>query len=265
MRMRASDIRSMLSRGSGHEWFGAQDLREKWEHRPDWLRSPRSRSVRLRRPAWLGGRRKWYERWSKEAQAQDVLKGVLAGAIGGLAGSLLMVLTKSAIQKFSQRRENAARPAREYAQVKPGGLESERFGYGEPAEMREWRPPRRQVQEEPPTEKLAHKISRGIMRRELSPGGKHLGGQVVHYGYGTAMGAIYGGLAEVAPPVTAGLGMPAATVLWAVSDEMALPALRLSKRPREYSLSQHAMFLGTHLIYGFTTELIRRTLRRMMD
>ena len=37
--------------------------------------------------------------------------------------------------------------------------------------------------------------------------------------------------------------------LWAISDEVAVPALRLSKGPQAYPLRTHAMALASHLVY----------------
>lgn len=268
MRLRARDITSKMPTERVRDWLRRGELRERWENRPEWLRSERAQRAWQRRPSWLRSR-EWYE----EVEVEHVLKGALAGAIGGLVGSWVMakaedLFQRSGIQgRVAERTERQARPAREYAEVSAGERQSQRFGYVESAEERgEWRTPQRhEIQEEPATEKLAHTISRRVLRRELSPRGKQIGGQVVHYGYGAAMGAIYGGAAEVAPRVTTGLGMPAAAVMWALGDEIAVSALRLRKHPREYPLSQHATFLGMHLVYGAATELIRRTLRRMLD
>jgi putative membrane protein len=283
MRLRASDIASKLAAGRLREHLRPSDLREKWEERregiserareawesrPRWLRSERAREAWENRPEWLRSR-DWYE---EEVEAKNVLKGALAGAIGGLVGAWAMAKAKNLIQRPGARRREArwtkreARPVREYTYVGTGERESERFGRGESVgEPGEWRSEQwRIAEEEPATEKLAHNISRRVLRRDLSQRGKRIGGQVVHYGYGATMGAIYGGAAEVAPRVTAGLGMPAGALMWAVGDEIAVPALKLSKPPREYSLSQHATYLGMHLVYGATTELVRRALRRMM-
>jgi hypothetical protein len=41
-----------------------------------------------------------------------------------------------------------------------------------------------------------------------------------------------------------------------------VPLIGLSKGPAEYPLSTHIYSLASHFIYGFTTEAVRRTLRR---
>jgi hypothetical protein len=38
--------------------------------------------------------------------------------------------------------------------------------------------------------------------------------------------------------------------------------MKLSKGPGEYPPRVHAMGLGSHLVYGLTTEIVRRALRR---
>jgi putative membrane protein len=50
--------------------------------------------------------------------------------------------------------------------------------------------------------------------------------------------------------------------VWLGADEIGVPALGLSGPPTQYPLSVHLYALASHLVYGFTTELVRRTLRR---
>ena len=84
---------------------------------------------------------------------------------------------------------------------------------------------------------------------------------MVHYAFGTLMGGLYGMAAEEWRPARWGEGTLFGTVLWFGSDEIAVPALKLAKPPQQYALKVHAGALASHLVYGFTTEMVRRALR----
>ena len=91
----------------------------------------------------------------------------------------------------------------------------------------------------------------------------------VHYGFGASMGALYGVLHEVAPkrmkqmsPLMAGVGYGSA--LFVGADEIAVPALGLSGGPKKQPLSTHAYGLASHVVYGVTGEMVRRTVRKLL-
>ena len=114
------------------------------------------------------------------------------------------------------------------------------------------------------TVKAASAISEGIFGHKLTNKEKKIAGPAVHYSLGTAVGGLYGAAAEVAPEVTTGTGLPFGAAFWLVVDETAVPVLRLSKPPTEYPASTHVYALASHLVYGLTAELVRRTLRRAL-
>jgi len=58
--------------------------------------------------------------------------------------------------------------------------------------------------------------------------------------------------------------LPFGAAVWAIADEGIVPAAGLSKSPTEYPLSIHAYALASHLVYGLTTELVRRTVRKAL-
>lgn len=43
-----------------------------------------------------------------------------------------------------------------------------------------------------------------------------------------------------------------------------MPLLHLSASPRQYSLAAQAQSLGEHVVYGVTTELVRRALQEAL-
>jgi hypothetical protein len=110
-------------------------------------------------------------------------------------------------------------------------------------------------------ERLANAISVGVFDQELTKPEKEAAGVAFHYAMGGASGAIYGALAEVAPEVKAGVGMPFGAAVWLIADEGIVPAAGLSKSPAEYPPSVHLYAFASHLVYGLTTELVRRVVR----
>lgn len=158
--------------------------------------------------------------------------GLLSGMIGGLVGTIVMTQFQSAWSKAAQ-------------ELKPAG--------------------KREVPEdeekEDATMKAAGKAGE-LLGRELSHEAKKKLGPVVHYGFGTLQGAVYGTVLEAAGDkggLLAGLAFGAA--LFALADEIAVPALGLSGKPSESPLSTHLYALGAHLVYGLSTEVTRRGLR----
>ncbi len=81
---------------------------------------------------------------------------------------------------------------------------------------------------------------------------------------GATSAAVYGGLAEVVPLVTAGEGLGFGAGVWLLADEAALPALGFSKSPAEIPFSTHAYALVSHLVYGCVTELVRSAVRKAL-
>ena len=113
-------------------------------------------------------------------------------------------------------------------------------------------------------ERPCERYSGGDRRdRGLSPDEKEPAGSLVHYLFGAAAGGVYGMLAEKTPAAWIGFGTLFGSVLWFLADEVAVPALHLSKSPREYPLSTHSSALASHLVYGATTELVRAGLRAL--
>jgi hypothetical protein len=108
-----------------------------------------------------------------------------------------------------------------------------------------------------PTIKVATAITRGV-GYELPRAQEPRAGSIVHYAFGGAVGALYGAAAGFAPKVAAGLGLPFGVAVWLGAHVIAVPALDLSRPPTRRPLRQEAEELGLHLVYGATTDLVRR-------
>jgi len=119
-------------------------------------------------------------------------------------------------------------------------------------------------QEEPTPEdatmKAADRIARRIHFRPLTRDEKAKAGPIVHYAFGTAMGALYGLTAEYFPHARAGFGTLFGALLFALADEAAVPLTGLSGSPDEYPISSHLRALASHVVYGASAEAVRATL-----
>jgi len=178
----------------------------------------------------------------------DVWKGIAAGLVGGLIASWTM----NKLQEMWGSAEEGG-DGENGEPVRKGGREAEAASGsdGRSSEGEEG---------DDATVKTASALSEGVFKHPLSPREKEIAGPAVHYAFGTAVGGFYGACAELAPVVTRGAGVPFGTVLWIAADEVAVPALGLSKSASA-PLSQHASALASHCVYGLTTEIVRRALR----
>ncbi|PWT89629.1 MAG: hypothetical protein C5B56_06800 [Proteobacteria bacterium] len=169
------------------------------------------------------------------------LKGLAAGAIGGLVASWIMGYVHAALGGAQQQSggesasEGARRGDQQQQQQQSGGEDA--------------------------TVKTAVAIAEGVFHHPIPEEKKKTAGSIVHYAYGTALGALYGMTAEEIPAARWGEGALFGTAVWLGSDEIAVPALKLAKGPSEYPLKVHAGAWASHIVYGVTTELVRRGLR----
>ncbi len=105
----------------------------------------------------------------------------------------------------------------------------------------------------------------------VAQGGRHLthaqratGGPIVHYTFAAVMGGLYGGLAEYLPVVRTGFGTTYGIALFVGGDLLAVPALGLSKPLSTFPAASYVNPFTAHLVYGATTELLRRMLRPIL-
>lgn len=185
--------------------------------------------------------------------ASHVFRGMAAGMLAGLAASWVMnEFQQLRPQRQPEPRPEGGRPRRE-PQQEAHQREPQQEDHGQSSE-----------EEEDATVKTARKISQRVLHRDLSECEKQIAGPAVHYAYGSLVGAVYGGLSELLPITSAGLGLPFGAALWLLGDEVAVPALGLGKSPTEYPPEVHADALSSHLMYGLTTDVVRRFLRHVV-
>ena len=87
-------------------------------------------------------------------------------------------------------------------------------------------------------------------------------GTAAHYAFSAALGVSYVLLARRFPVLRRGLGSLYGGLIWATADEAVIPALGLSRGPRQQSAGMHAYSLFGHIIYGAALESIRRAATR---
>lgn len=81
-------------------------------------------------------------------------------------------------------------------------------------------------------------------------------GSGIHWALGAGAGAAYGALRHRLPAARAGYGLAFGAVFWAVVDEGANAALRLTPGPTAFPWQTHARGLTGHLVFGVATESI---------
>jgi uncharacterized membrane protein YagU involved in acid resistance len=169
--------------------------------------------------------------------APNLTRGIVAGALGGLIASWVMNLFITGAMQVQETMKSPAEKARE---------ESEKSAHPE--------------QSEDSTQKVADAVTWLVTGQHLSKEGKQKGGPIVHYAFGTLMGALYGGLAELSDTARAGAGTAFGTGLFIAADEIMVPALITGQFPTKEPASSQLTHYAAHLVYGTTTELLRRAI-----
>jgi hypothetical protein len=171
----------------------------------------------------------------------SIVKGLAAGAVGGAVASFAMNQFQAAASKMFENAEQHP-DKKERARQAQGWKEHKQESGGE-------------------EENATVKAAVAVLGPELSDEQKRAAGNAMHYAFGIVTGAVYGAAVDEWPAARVGQGTAFGAAVWLVADEVAVPALKLSKRPAAYPLRVHAMALGSHLVYGVVTELVRRALR----
>jgi len=183
---------------------------------------------------------------------RSVGKGLAAGAAGGLVASLVMNQFQALWGRLIEGSERSH------------GAQSLQQGSPDHGVGRELKERGNDEEQDDAAMRLANLISKKVVDRQLTTKEKHTAGTLVHYVFGVTTGACYGVAAESFPTLTAGVGLPFGTLVWLTADEGVVPAAGLSKSSREYPLRIHAYALASHFVYGLTTELVRRAVRRAL-
>lgn len=165
-----------------------------------------------------------------------LIRGILAGAAGGLAASWVMN------QFMAGPGQQLQKAIANNTGQEPSAKQS---GESEDATMKT-------------ADALVHAATGG---RHLSWSDRETGGSIVHYTFGALAGGLYGGLAEYSQTVRSGFGLSFGTALFIGADMIGVPAFHLSPPVTEQSPKTLVGPLAAHLVYAVTTELVRRGTR----
>jgi hypothetical protein len=171
-------------------------------------------------------------------EAGDVRKGAFAGFVGGLVGTLVM----NEFQAWWTRQARGRQPqsaagkhdARDWQELEEGRNSNE---------------------------VAAQKVAGSTLGRRLDRDELAVAAPVIHFAFGATAGAFYGAMAEHTPSARALSGAAFGTAVWGAADEVAMPLLGLSDRTDEQSFARHFHSFAAHIVFGVTTELVRRGVR----
>jgi putative membrane protein len=171
-----------------------------------------------------------------------IVKGAVAGAIGGAAGTLAM----NYFQAWWSRAVHGVEP--ESAAGKHDARDWQELAEGQNAN-------------EIAAQRLAVRaLDRPLDARELEKGAK-----AVHFAFGTVMGGLYGAFWEFSPATRQMGGAAFGTAVWAAADEIAVPLLGLSRPTTEHPPQRHVHAFAAHIVYGVATEVVRRGVRALLN
>lgn len=171
-------------------------------------------------------------RWAQRA---------LVGFAGGLLGAFAMNTFGRAVL--------ASRNGREAAGAAPG---ADRLGRGV-------QPPQAEgLAEDDATVRVGTLAYRAVTGSEPSGAARPWLGTAAHYAFAATVGACYALMKERIPLMRAGYGTLYGTAVWIVADETIMPALRLSRGPRQLPAGVHAYALAGHWVYGLTVDFVTR-------
>lgn len=149
------------------------------------------------------------------------LGALCAGLVAGFAGALAQNLFFAATRKVAPAPSPDA-----FAPVEP------------------------EQRDEMPTQTVARRLTEQLARRGPLEH-PEVAGQAVHFAFGSAWGALYGLAAGTLPrlgTLKGGLAFGMAVCL--VSDDVLLPAFRLSAWPHHYPVKTHVYAMAAHAVYG---------------
>ena len=154
---------------------------------------------------------------------RDVGKGILAGVIGGLVGSVALRVWMTA-------------RSRHHAET----MVPDQNG---------------------PAHQVAALVVGKVSGRELAGNERLVAGEIVHYLFGALTGGIYGAIAEYQPWTTAGGGVLFGTGVFVAADESSMPLLGLVPPPWTETLAAQAEHWAAHLVFGVAGEATRKLVR----
>ena len=153
-------------------------------------------------------------------------KGIMAGVVGGLVGSVALRAWMTAM-----------------SHVHEGTLVPDQNG---------------------PAHKVAALAARRLGVEDLAGRQRLIAGEVVHYAFGAVTGGVYGALGEGQPWTTAGAGTLFGTGVFLAADESSMPLLDLVPPPWTETPAAQLEHWTAHLVFGVVSEVVRRRMRKAL-
>ncbi len=169
-------------------------------------------------------------------------KDAIAGAVGGLAGTLAM--------NYAQRLWTLAADR---------GAPSSAAG---PHDARDWQ---ERSEDQNSNEMAAQALARATINRRLSDRELSILAPAIHFSFGAAAGAIYHGAYLHPVSHDRRSGTLFGSALWLVADEIAMPVLGLSRSTLQRPVEMHCQSFVAHLVYGVVAERVRRLTRHALE
>ena len=177
----------------------------------------------------------------RESRAARLVGLALVGFTGGMLGSLAMNVYTRVLRSANDGRE---------ADGATSG--SDRDGRGmQPSQAED-------CAEQDAAVRVGSAAYRTLVGREADAPTERWLGTLAHYAFGAGAGAIYALASDNLPALRKGFGSFYGGLVWAIADEGVVPALGLSRSPREIPVAVHAYSLSGHCVYGITLECVRR-------
>jgi len=163
-----------------------------------------------------------------------MVNGMLAGALGGLAGTWAM---NEAQRKWTLAVDGEA----------PHSAAGKH-------DAREWQ---ERTEGQNSNEIAAQTVADATIGRRLDDRELGMAAALMHYAFGTAVGALYGAFAARHPGRASGIGF--GLTVWLLADEIAMPLLGLSESTLRRPAEKRLQSIAAHMVFGMTAEFTRRT------
>jgi hypothetical protein len=183
----------------------------------------------------------------RQSAALNLLKDILIGTAGGLAGTLAMKLYWKAVTTVSGT-DPRTQKRKTNGQSSAIAILGTHHREGESS-----------------TEALARLGHETLVDKEPDDERKAKLSLLVHWTYGAAQGAAYDAVTRRLPGPRWLQGLTYGGAMWLLGDELAVSALGLADGPTHFPVRQHVHRLGAHLSYGLGAAVTTGTLHDLLD
>ncbi len=175
------------------------------------------------------------------SHSRSVFKGLFAGAVGGAIGTVVLNQFQRlslGATRLAERKGTGKQTYTDQQQKLLSGFE------------------KAHVQT---ATHLAHAVG-----QEIPPEKHKQTAPIVEYAFGIVCAGVYGAIAEYVPSLTAGFGTVYGAALFTGASEIVLPAIGFVPPPAQRTPVQHIGGLAGNVVYGASTEGVRRLVRRAL-